>query len=823
MTTTCTLCDLPLPGDPYSDTEVDGAFCCRGCLTVAQTLEDPETIDGESVRERSESAGESVPDDAEEAFLGIDGMHCGTCEAFVESRATALDGVYDADASYAAELARIQYDSDAVSTASLGDAVSALGYSATELDDGLGETEGRQEPPWRLLVGGFCGMMVMSWYLIFLYPAYFNFTPTQAAWAGAGASGPLGLSSLANLWLLTSVVLFFTGWPILRGAYVSLRAGKPNMDLLVALAAVNAYVYSTILALRGGEVYFDITVVVVLVVTLGGYYEDRIKRRAASGLSSLTEKRVSEAQRRLQAAAGGKTETVPVAELATGDEVVVKPGGRVPVDGTVTEGTAAVDESLVTGESRPVRKSAGDPVIGGSVVTDSALVITVTDGAESTVDRLVRVLWEIQSTRGSVQRMADRIAGVFVPLVLALAVVAMAWQTASGEGVTVALLTGLTVLVVSCPCALGLATPLAIAAGVRDGLADGIVVTDESVFETAPDVDVVAFDKTGTLTTGEMHLVDPGTEGARRRAAAVEQFASHPVGDAITDHTTPPDWEVTEFERHPGRGVSARVEGEQVVVGHPALFASFDWRVPQRLESTVRGARERGLVPVLVGWDGRVEECLVAGDQPRLGWQAVVDDLGENRRIVVITGDDERAAKRFRDHDAVDDVFADVPPEAKAQVVDSVEGTVAMVGDGTNDAPALAAADLGIALEGGGALATDAADAVVTTNELTTVPTVFEVTTGTRRRIRQNLGWAFCYNAVAVPVAVAGLLNPLVAAVAMAASSLLVVGNSSRSIVTGTSSQDRQETETVSEQHDTQQERSTTETAGRNVDTEVSS
>jgi len=790
----CTLCDLPTPDPPVSDDDVDGTFCCRGCLEVARALSDVEgasaaDVDGPAgVREALDGDGDGDADDApagtEAAFVAVDGMHCATCEAFLEARATDHGGVVDAEASYPSNLVRLVYDPDRLDETGLPDLLDGAGYRARPVDE-EGEDD-TTETIGRLVIGGFFGMMTMAWYVLFLYPVYLGIDPDLLLLDVGGAAGGY---LLWNVWVMTSIVLGYTGYPILRGAYVSLRAGRPNMDLLVALAAGTAYVYSTATLLLGGtEVYFDITTVVVLVVTLGGYYETRLKARAAGQLTELTESRVEEARRRTDAG----EETVSVEEVEAGDELVVGAGDRIPVDGTVIEGTAAVDESLVTGESVPVRRGAGDEVIGGGLVATGGLVVEADAGATSTLDRLVAHLWRVRSSRSGVQRLADRLAAVFVPVVVLLALVAFVVHLALGAAPTAAFLTGLTVLVVSCPCALGLATPLAVAAGVREALDSGVVVTDGDVFERATEADVIAFDKTGTLTTGEMRLYDAvGDEEAIARAAAVETFADHPMGRAVTEAVDVPDLTVSAFERHPGRGVSGVVDEEaissadRVTVGRADLFEGFD--LPDAYRERYDRAVDAGRVAAYVGWGGTVRGVLVAGDEPRPEWEAVVSAVAADvERVVVLTGDGEAAAARFRDHPDVDDVFAGVPPEAKAEVIERLraEGTTVMVGDGSNDAPALAAADLGISLESGTRLAADAADAVVTTDDLATVPEVFALTGATKRRLRQNLGWAFLYNALAVPAAALGVLNPLVAAVAMAASSLLVVGNSARSLDT---------------------------------------
>ncbi|MDZ7700804.1 MAG: cation-translocating P-type ATPase [Halobacteriales archaeon] len=764
--TACTHCGKPTPDPPVTDPAVPGEFCCTGCLGTAR--------DSISEAATPETEPEEAGEESETTYLGVSGMHCATCESFIERRAGDADGVVSAEASYPAGIVKLTYDPDRLAEADLPALIDGLGYTARDVEDREAETG---ESVGRLLVGGFFGMMVMLWYALFLYPTYLGVAADALL---LDVTGPAGWYVLANTWVMTTVVLGYTGFPILRGAYVSLRARSANMDLLVSLAAVTAYVYSTIVLLTGGtEVYFDIAVVIVLAVSVGNHYESRIRRRAAGRLADLTEERVDRARRR----APDGVETVALDALADGDEVVVRSGERVPIDGTVLEGEAAVDQALVTGESLPEPVAPGDRVVGGARVVDGGLVLAVDAEAGSTLDRLTDLLWEVSAGRAGVQGLADRLAGVFVPLVVALAALAAVGHLLTGSGPTAAVLTGLAVLVVSCPCALGLATPLAVASGVSRALEDGIVVADGSVFERATQADIVAFDKTGTLTTGRMRVLE-ATGEELELAAAVEQFSDHPVAEAIVDEVGVPDAEVAGFERHPGRGVSARVDGRAVVVGRPDLLEDEGCAIPEALRARAAAASDAGRVPVLVGVDGEATGLLVAGDEPREGWADVVTELAADRRVVVITGDSEAAAAYLADHPGVDDVMTNVPPEGKTAAVEALreEGTVAMVGDGSNDAPALAAADVGIALEEGTRLAASAADAVIVTDDLSAVPRVFELTAATRRRIRENLGWAFLYNAVAVPLALLGLINPLFAAIAMATSSLLVVGNSARSL-----------------------------------------
>jgi Cu2+-exporting ATPase len=790
----CSLCSLPV-GEAVTADDVDGQFCCRGCLAVARRVDEDEGVT--DVEDGPDTA------DGDRAYLAVEGMHCVACESYLEAVATDQPGVLAADAAYTADAMRVTYDPDRVDPDRLPAAVEGAGYRvdlAADPDGAPGTVGGdpRAGTTPRLLVGGFFGMMAMLWYVLFLYPAHLGVPADRLL---VDLTDTAGAYLLGNVWLAATVVLGYTGFPLLRGALVSLRVGRPNMDLLVATAATTAYLYSTLAVLAGRtEVYFDVTVVVVLAVTLGNHFETRTKRRAAGRLADLTAERVETARRLVvgldEAAPPGehRTETVPVEALSAGELVRVDAGERVPVDGVVREGRAAIDRSLVTGEAAPVPVEPGSEVVGGAVATDGALVVAVGEDATSTLDRLVGVLWETGTARSSAGRLADRLAGAFVPLAVAVALSAGVAHLLSGAAPTDALLTGLAVLVVSCPCALGVATPLATAAGVRAALDHGVAVTDPSVVESLPAADVLAVDKTGTLTTGEFAVeavetvadVDP--DRLLARAAAVEARADHPVSTAVVDAATDlPTPAVDSFERHPGRGVSGVVDGDRVVAGRPALFEELGLAVPDDLTARHERARESGQTATLVGWGGRARGAVVAVDRPREGWSESLSALGaDDREVVVLTGDRAAAAERYREHPAVADVFAGLPPEGKAETVarlrEGGDRTVAMVGDGVNDAPAMAAADAAVAVARGAGLAADAADAVVTTDRFRTVADLDGVLRATRRRVRTNLGWALCYNAVALPLAALGAITPLSAAVAMAGSSLLVVANSARSL-----------------------------------------
>ena len=840
----CTLCELPVEGSSVTDKD-GNRFCCQGCREIHATLGDMDAVSVDDVRERVEpepkdgtvdledqtnsespTAGSS-PDSHESTFLELEGMHCVTCEAFIESLATEREGVSDAAASYVTETVRIDHD-ETVDDAELIDDLSRLGYTAYRRDD---EFRRRRADNWafgRLAFGALVGMMVMMLYVLIIYPTYFDgglyHPPSVAGFLEELLTGTGANYFFILLAVLTGIVLVFTGKPILQSAYVAIRTRSPNMNLLVAIAAVSAYAYSTIDVLVASgvpELYYDVTVTIVLVVTAGSYYEAALKREATERLSDLTSVQVDEAR----LVDGDEHKEVSVDELQSGDRVLVRAGERVPVDGKIVDGRGAVDESVITGESLPIDKADGDEVVGGSVLTDGAVVVVVGDRADSSLDRIANMVWDLQSGSHGIQSLVDRLATIFVPVVLVIAAVVLTVNLLLGQSVGTALLLGLTVLIVACPCAMGLAAPLSIATGLREALDRGVVVFDETVFERLRGVDTVVFDKTGTLTTGDLTVVDADADDdVLELAGQLESRSSHPVAAAVTEafgtRQSPKadggevisDEQVTEatgesvvdtttegkpeptggdgdgvgaFEDR-RKGVTGTVDGTAVTVGHPDLFDDLGWTVHDGLRQTAESRRNEGHLPVLVGRSGAAEGIVLLDDELREGWTEAVDGLAERDvSVVVLTGDDRRATTQLRNHDGIDQVFAGVPPEAKAETVArlAADGEVAMVGDGTNDAPALARADLGIALGGGTAMAVDAADVAVVDDNLDSIGSIFDLASAANRRIKENIGWAFAYNAIAIPLAITTLINPLFAAVAMATSSVLVVTNSTRDLL----------------------------------------
>lgn len=772
----CTLCELEVPDPPITHSEVDGVFCCSGCLHVYKLLQNMEGEQAEQLRRqtiqkrRSEQEQDPLPDDYNEAFFKVDGMHCSTCESFVETLANRQDGIYKSEASYASEMIKVYYNSKAVTAESLPGRLSKLGYNVKPVDSS--EKNKQLDELARIIIGGFFGIIGLLLYVLFLYPTYL----------GGGGIVPLTESEklffVSNIFVMTSFVLGYTGFPILRGAWVSLSVLKPNMDLLITIAAVSAYLYSVGALLTGSsEVYFDVTMAIVLVVSIGNYYEKKIRAGKHDLLEKLTEKRIQQA-RVIQ---NGTSKQTAVENLNPGDRILVKAGERIPIDGTVVDGKGVVNEALMTGESIPVSKNMGDSVLSGTILTQNALTIEIGDKVESTIDNLMRIMWNIQSSRPGQQRLADRIAAWFVPAVILLGIITFSYHMISGATATESMLSSLAVLIVSCPCALGLATPLAIASGIRSGLEHDIIFKTAAVFEEQMDTATVAFDKTGTLTTGTMQLLDDGDhEQALRYAAQLEQYASHPIAEPIAAYKSN-EQGIEDFTSH-STGISGQVDGKRIFVGQPE-WISNQLHITENQWAKINASRNEGNVPVAVGWNGQVESILVVGDQIRPEASNIVKNLqAAGKKVAIITGDSKQAGDAIRRKLTPDFLFTETRPDSKSNIIEELRkfGRIAMIGDGSNDAPALAKADLGIAFGNLTAIAADSAHVVIPRERLSLIPAAFHAIKLTKNRIRQNLGWAFLYNIITIPLAIAGAINPLFAAVAMATSSLLVVGNSSR-------------------------------------------
>lgn len=783
----CKLCGLPA-APPITSNNISGVFCCRGCRKIYNLIEN-QNISSDEVRtwidqQRQEKGIEKDKEittdapDGKDVFFKIGGMHCSTCELFIEKSIERKKGVIGAYVNYTSEIARIIYNPDIISKNDVEKFIRKVGYTPYPPD---AKIESKRKG--RLLVGFAFGMMVMMVYLFYLYPIF---------WSGQNVDIE-GLDRLkyliANygLWFFTTPIVFYSGYPFLRGAYVSVRARTPNMDVLVALAVLSAYFYSIYATLIGQiDVYFDVSTVLVLVIGVGKAVEGSLKRRASEAIQN-TVKSKSEVAHHL--VAQGVKDISPD-DVETGDKLLIKEGERIPVDGYVLEGSSAVDEAIMTGEPKPITKTDGSEVMGGTVNLEAPLIIEASKpGSESTINRIVKQLWGVQSSRSSTQRLVDRIATYFIPVIITLSIITFLYHSRVNH--QKGILIGISVLVASCPCAFGLATPLSLASGVRKAVKRGILIMNIEGFESAHDIDILILDKTRTLTEGGLSVSRINTfRGVSQdeivaMTAAIETYSNHPLAESITTEADRRRLDlptVEGFESKPGFGVSGRIDTYLYHVGSIEYMDEVGIKdVPEKI---VGREREQGSMPVLVAREGVIIGIIVIEDTTRLGAKDLITDLkSRGIEVALATGDSEVPARKLADDVGIDTVYANVAPDEKSDVVRDfqIDGKkVGMVGDGTNDSLALAMADLGMAMGTSAALTTDSADIVLINDDLSGILTALDLSKETGRRVKQNLGWAFSYNVIAVPLAMLGLLNPLTAAFAMVGSSILVILNSIR-------------------------------------------
>jgi P-type Cu+ transporter len=693
--------------------------------------------------------------------LRIGGMTCASCASRVEKKLNRIDGVA-ATVNFATETARVEHD-PTIAVADLISTVEATGYQATVLNQDAGVRAGDGPAFARLAVAA---SLTVPLLLLVMVPA----------WQFAG--WPWWVFALAT------PVVTWCAWPFHRASVTNLRHGVATMDTLISLGALVSYVWSVNALFTGGHLYFEVGAALVTFLLIGRYAEARAKRRAGSALRALLEVGAKDAA----VLRAGVEHLVPVTQLQVDDLFVVRPGERLATDGVVTEGASAVDASMLTGESLPVEVAPGTAVVGGTVNVGGRLVVRATRvGADTQLAQLAQLVAAAQSGKAPVQRLADRVAGVFVPAVLVAAVATFAGWLLAGGGANAALTSAVAVLIVACPCALGLATPMALLVGTGRGAALGIVIRGPQILEATRRVDTIVLDKTGTVTTGAMRVsgvvaagVDDDASDVLRMAGAVESAAEHPIAravaaEAVTDGVRLPA--VTDFVALPGLGARGVVEGRQVIVGRPRLLRDLGIDVPAH-------STEGGTTGVAVAWDGVFRGRIAVTDDVRPTSSAAVADLRTlGLRPVLLTGDNAATAAVVAAAVGIDDVRADVLPADKLGVIAALQHdghVVAMVGDGVNDAAALAAADLGIAMGSGTDAAIQASDLTLVRADLSAVGDAIRLSRATLRTIKGNLFWAFAYNVAAIPLAAAGLVTPLVAAAAMAASSLFVVANSLR-------------------------------------------
>ena len=773
----------------------------------------------------------SVVDPARTTLVELDvsGMTCGSCAARVERTLGRQPGVERAGVNFATGRATIELDPAVVDVDQLTQAVEKIGYCLTPIDpvvpgtgdDRRTESGDEDQAAWGRRV-------VVAWPLTLAVLALSTFRPADdwARWTAA---------------VLTVPVQFWAGLPFLRVALARARTGTANMDTLVAIGTLSAFGLSMAgllfgdpgggaggaghaatgatagihagahgapaaaaqaaqVAQAGGHAFgehlhFDMAALIVAFLVLGRWMEARAKGQATRAITSLVALGAQEASLVDPAHTAGE-HRVPVGRVRVGDLVRVRPGEKVPVDGVVVDGASAVDESMLTGESVPVDKAPGDSVVGATVNRQGMLTVRATAvGAGTALARIVRLVAEAQGSKAPVQRLADRVAAVFVPVVMVLALVTLGGWAFVADRPLDGLLAAIAVLIVACPCALGLATPMAIMVGTGRGAALGVLIKGGEVLERSKSVDTVVFDKTGTLTEGQMSLtalvvVDGSPEGEAEllgRAAAAEAGSEHPVGRAIVAAARQRGIDMStaaSFEAVVGHGVRAEVDGRPTVVGNRRFLAAAGLALAPDLEAAADRLEAEGRTVVVAGWDGHAQGLLAVADTVKEGARAAVADLRSmGVEVAMVTGDNARTAAAIAAQVGISRVMAGVLPDGKVDEITRLQSegrVVAMVGDGVNDAPALARADLGIAIGTGTDVAIETSDITLLSSDLAGVASAIRLARATYTTILQNLGWAFGYNLVAIPLAAFGVLDPGVAAAAMGLSSVSVVANSLR-------------------------------------------
>jgi Cu+-exporting ATPase len=742
--------------------------------TESATVLAEQSVERRQLQAAIEKAGYSVAQ--EEINLNIDGMTCASCVSRVEKALSKVEGVTAASVNLATESAHVTANRG-IDAEALIHAIEKAGYHATQQraeSDATSAETGKDN-------GGFAVVMAALLSLPLAIPMITEL-----------GGGHFMLPGWVQF-LLATPVQFWLGARFYRAGWKAVRAGSGNMDLLVAMGTSAAYGLSVYMLLTSGQgemphLYFEASVVIITLVLLGKWLEARAKTQTASAIRALQVLRPDIARVRRD----GVDTDVPVDQVRLGDLVVVRPGERIPVDGTIVEGASHVDESLITGESLPVAKHPDDRITGGAINGDGLLVArTDAVGAETTLSRIIRLVESAQSAKAPIQRLVDKVSAVFVPIVLLIALVTFAGWWLAGAGIEVAIINAVTVLVIACPCALGLATPAAIMVGTGIGAKNGILIKDAEALEVAHSVITVVFDKTGTLTEGkptvaDMVAFDMDDRDLLQLAASIQQGSEHPLARAVADKARAQEVSAlpaTELKALPGRGLAATVDGMDLRLGSTRLMHELEID----LTSLQQRADELEQSGHTISWLAKVNEpkrllgLIAFGDQVKASAKTAVDRLHQlGIHTVLLTGDNRGSAEAVGNILGIRQIVAEVLPSDKADKVAELKRggqIVAMIGDGINDAPALAAADVGVAMSTGTDVAMHAAGVTLTRGDPSLVADAIDISRRTYRKIQQNLFWAFIYNLIGIPLAAFGMLSPVLAGAAMAFSSVSVISN----------------------------------------------